>query len=112
MNRTYSRYTRFATALLLTCGAILAHAQVLAEPQTVSHITDVAQFGMRPDAQFVACNGLECPARTPKHFAMTATATERPVVASALPHRTTPTHHVKKQPVRHRTKRRSQSFCH
>ncbi|WGS45754.1 hypothetical protein LFL97_23900 [Burkholderia sp. JSH-S8] len=57
-------------ALTLFIGA--AHAEVLASPNPVDRLSDVAQFGMRPDGDFVQCDGLECPQRTLKHLAVSA----------------------------------------
>lgn len=50
----------------------VAHAQGLASPNPVERLSDVAQFGMRPDADFVLCDGPECPQRTTKHLAVAA----------------------------------------
>ncbi|AJY27080.1 hypothetical protein BTM_5926 (plasmid) [Burkholderia thailandensis 34] len=47
-------------------------AEVLASPNPVDRLSDVAQFGMRPDGDFVLCDGLECPQRTLKHPAASA----------------------------------------
>lgn len=57
-----------AIALSLFIGA--AHAQALASPNPVDRLLDVAQFGMRPDGDFVLCDGPECPQRTLKHLAV------------------------------------------
>ncbi|MDY7806097.1 hypothetical protein [Burkholderia stagnalis] len=57
-------------ALTLFIGA--AHAEVLALPNPVDRLSDVAQFGMRPDSDFVLCDGPECPQRTLKHLAVSA----------------------------------------
>ncbi|WP_071769103.1 hypothetical protein [Burkholderia ubonensis] len=68
-------------ALSLFIGA--AHAQALATSNPVARLSDVAQFGMRPDGDFVLCDGPECPQRTLKHLAVAAAprATVTPIPA-------------------------------
>ncbi|CAR57758.1 hypothetical protein [Burkholderia cenocepacia] len=65
---------RIAAAVFGTALAASASAQTLASPQPVGRISDVTQFGMRPDAQFVICEGEECPPRTVKHIAQAPVA--------------------------------------
>ncbi|WP_081058766.1 hypothetical protein [Burkholderia cepacia] len=65
---------RIAATLLGSALAASGAAQTLASPQPVGRISDVTQFGMRPDAQFVICDGDECPPRTVKHIAQAPVA--------------------------------------
>ncbi|MBR8034665.1 hypothetical protein [Burkholderia vietnamiensis] len=65
---------RIAAAVFGTALAASGGAQTLASPQPVGRISDVTQFGMRPDAQYVICDGEECPLRTAKHIAQVPVA--------------------------------------
>ncbi|MCV9914959.1 hypothetical protein OIV57_22755 [Burkholderia pseudomallei] len=70
----FSMAVRLAAAVFGTALAASVGAQMLASPQPVGRISDVTQFGMRPDAQFVICDGDECPPRTVKHIAQAPVA--------------------------------------
>lgn len=65
---------RLTTAALCSALAFSCGAQTLASPQLVGRLSDVTQFGMRPDGQFVLCDGDECPPRTVKHIAQAPVA--------------------------------------
>lgn len=85
MNRPiFSMAVRIAAAGFGTALAASVGAQTLASPQPVGRISDVTQFGMRPDAQFVICDGDECPPRTVKHIA------QAPVTRAPEPEWTVP----------------------
>lgn len=107
-----------AFALLLNATSGPASAQALAQPQTVVRVTDVTQFGLRPDAQFVACDGTDCPARTAKHLAPAPVTGESlaDVSAAAIRH-PAPKHRAplkRKHRSAHRTGHHaidSQAFC-
>ncbi|WP_155697003.1 hypothetical protein [Burkholderia stagnalis] len=58
--------------VVLTLFVGAAHAEVVASSNPIDRLSDVAQFGMRPDGDFVLCDGPECPQRTTKHLAVAA----------------------------------------
>lgn len=100
-----------AFALLLNAISDPASAQALAQPQTVVRVTDVTQFGLRPDAQFVACDGTDCPARTAKHLAPDPVAVvSPPEVSPAAIRHPAPKHRpplIRKHRSAHRTAHRT-----
>ncbi|HGO6126521.1 hypothetical protein QZM82_31965 [Burkholderia cepacia] len=70
MNRFVPSFAvRVFAAMLVSAIVSPCTAQTLATPQPIGRLSDVTQFGMRPDGQFVLCDGDECPPRTIKHIA-------------------------------------------
>ncbi|KMQ81319.1 hypothetical protein BPMI_01952c [Candidatus Burkholderia pumila] len=59
---------RFIAAIVVSAVTLSCAAQTLAAPRPIGRLSDVTQFGMRPDGQFVLCDGDECPPRTQKHL--------------------------------------------
>jgi len=63
------------TFMSVGIGAVTADAQSLYQPGQLDRLSDVVQFGVPRDAQFVFCDGAACPGRSIKHLHIAPPAT-------------------------------------